>query len=97
MTVIVINEDNHGDIGIALNYYHAIKWLIGEQWIDDSTEIWSNPDEDGIYPSWTTIKEMFGEDWTDMMLDEWDMNKFNDFWRSSFYLREVEIIGTEDD
>ena len=40
MKVIVINEEAHGIIGIALNYYNAVKWLIGNDWIDNNTEVW---------------------------------------------------------
>lgn len=91
MKVIVINECNHEDIGIALNYYHAVSWLYNEGWLQDSTEIWDDDKFD-----FQTIKERFGEDWVDMMTCEWNIDKFNEFFDGSFLLRSVEVIGTEE-
>lgn len=91
MKVIIIDEDNHGDIGIALNYYHAVSWLINEGWLQDSTEIWDDDKFD-----FQTLKEKFGEDWADTMTCEWDIDNFNEFFDGSFLLRSVEVIGTEE-
>jgi len=90
MHVITINEDNHGQIGIALNYYNAVKWLINEHWIDDDTEQY-NFDTD----EWETVKSMWGDNWRDLMLDQWNRNFFNEVWEGCFYLGVEEIIGTE--
>ena len=95
MTVILIEEDNHGQIGVANNYYNAVKWLIGEHWLDDTTEVWVDCDEDDCH--WRTLSEQFGEGWADMMTDQWDINDFNSYFDGSFYLTPVEVIGTEDD
>ena len=92
MNVITINEDNHGMIGIALNYYNAVKWLIGDGWIDDYTEVAEHSENNNC--NWVRLNEIY-EDWVDRMLNEWDIDNFNDFWEGSFYLDSVEVIGSE--
>lgn len=92
--VIIINEDNHGRIGVALNYYHAVKWLIDRHWIDDDTEVYNYDTEE-----WRTVKEVLGADWASLMLNDenWNFDRFNDFWDDCFFLETEEVIGTEDE
>lgn len=92
MNVITINEDNHGMIGIALNYYNAVKWLIGDGWIDDYTEVAKHSKNGDC--NWVRLNEVY-EDWADKMLNEWDIDNFNEFWEGSFYLDSVKVIGSE--
>lgn len=92
MNVITINEDNHGMIGIALNYYNAVKWLIDDGWIDDYTEVAEHSENNNC--NWVRLNEIY-EDWADRMLNEWDINNFNEFWEGSFYLDSVKVIGSE--
>jgi len=89
MNVILINEDNHGLIGVANNYYNAADWLIINDWISDTTEICIGEDEHSY--RWKPLKDVLGEDWEDKMLDQWDINDFNDYWEGSFYLERVEV------
>lgn len=93
MKVVLINEDNHGLLGVALNYYNAVKWLIGNGWIDDNTEICTG-DDDHSY-QWDKVKNVLGEDWADKMTDEWDIDNFNDYWEGSFLLQSEDVIGGE--
>ena len=92
MNVITINEDNHGMIGIAFNYYNAVKWLIDDGWIDDYTEVAEHSENNNC--NWVRLNEIY-EDWADRMLNEWDIDNFNDFWEGSFYLDSVGVIGSE--
>jgi hypothetical protein len=85
MTVIIINEDNHGMIGVAKNYESAVKFLINGYWIEDNSEICDGED------SWIKLIDYFGEDWIDKMVLDWDINHFNNFWDGSFYLNEIEV------
>lgn len=39
MKVVVIHEKNHDQICVATNYHYAVKWLIENQWLDDTTEV----------------------------------------------------------
>lgn len=90
MTVILINEDNHGLIGVANNYFNAVSWLIDNHWIDDNTEVWNDASD-----QWEKLIDLQGEDWADRMRDEWDIDNFNYFWENSFSLNPIDIIGTD--
>lgn len=90
MNVILINEDNHGLVGVANNYYNAVKWLIAEDWISDTTEICVGENEYSY--EWKPLKEVLGEDWADKMLEQWDIENFNDYWEGSFLLQSVEVF-----
>ena len=90
MTVILINEDNHGLIGVANNYYNAVTWLINNGWIDNNTEAWNDTSN-----RWEKLIDLQGENWADRMRDEWDINNFNYFWEESFSLNPMDVIGTD--
>lgn len=90
MNVILIHEDNHGLVGVANNYYNAVKWLIANDWITDNTEICVG--EDCYNYQWQPLKEVFGEDWADKMLEQWDIDNFNDYWEGSFHLEPAEVF-----
>ena len=96
MKVITIYEDNHGQIGIALNYYNAVKWLIENDWLDDTIEVWSKSANDDWY-DWISIKEVYGENYADDILNNWDINTFNEIFAGTFLLESVDVIGTEDE
>lgn len=91
-TVILINEENHGLIGVADNYKSAFAFLINNDWINDYTEICTG--EDWHSYIWERVSEIFGEGWQDKMAD-WDIQNFNEYWRDSFFLQEIEIYRTE--
>ena len=89
-TVILINEDNHGLIGVAKDYKSALMFLLNEHWIDDYTEICI-----GDYSlEWKRVSDVFGEEWLDKMMG-WDVLNFNKYWEGSFRLSIEEVIGTE--
>ena len=86
MKAIVINEDNHGFIGLAKDYPRAVKFLIDNGWLDDYTEVWVRDTE------WARLNEVLGEDWADKM-ENWGVGNFNDYWDGSFILEEREVYG----
>ena len=86
MTVILVNEDNHGLLTVAKDYKSAVKFLISNRWIKESMKIW---DENGI--SHSRLDELFGEDVLDIMTEKWDIDSFNTFWDGNFFLNEVEV------
>ena len=86
MTVILVNEDNHGLLTVAKNYESAIKFLIDNGWIRESTECWNEK-----LNWWSPLKEVLGENCLDIMTLEWDIDDFNDFWAINFVLEEVEV------
>ncbi len=83
MTIILVNEDNHGLLTVAKDYKSAIKFLIDNRWIEESMEVWH---EDGTY---RRLDEFFGEDVLDIITEKWDIDFFNTFWDGSFFLNEV--------
>ena len=85
MTVILVNEDNHGLLTVAKDYKSAVKFLIDNRWIEESMEVWN---EDGTY---RRLDEFFGEDVLDIITEKWDIDSFNTFWDGSFFLNEVEV------
>lgn len=85
MTVIIINEDFHGFLGVAKDYNSAVAFLLDKHWIHDNAEVW---DERLNY--WVKLKDQLGEDWFDDMC-RWTINEFNDYWDGSYYLEEVEV------
>jgi hypothetical protein len=89
MTVVFIEEENHGFIGMAKDFHSAIDFLINRNWLSDSTECWW-----GEGNNYASIKEILGEDWVDEM-HEWGIENFNEFWLGSFWLHEEPVYPTE--
>lgn len=88
--IILIEEDNHGIIGVAKNYSSAIDFLIDTDWLDENFEVWVD-NEDYLTQS---IKEKLGEEWVAIIRDDWDIEQFNNFFEGSFYLTVEELYGT---
>lgn len=84
MKAIVINEDNHGFIGLAANYPWAIDFLVKENWLDGNTEVWV--DHRGYL-----LKQIF-PNWYEE-IKSWDIKKFNEFFECVFYLEPIEVYG----
>ena len=85
MRVVTIEEENHGLIGIAMTYADAIHFLVNEDWLSASTEIYCEGDE--VYKR---VIEDLGEDWLSVILD-WSMEKFCEYFEECFYLDSVEV------
>lgn len=71
--IILIWEETHGIIGVANNYYNAIKFLIKEHWLCDETQIYDDSTD-----KWVELNIFYGRNWRDVLLNEWDLDKFND-------------------
>lgn len=85
MKVVVIYEENHGMLGLALDYPNAINFLIEKGWLTSTEEIIENY-------KWFTIAEVFGENWKDK-LKELDIEKFNQYFEGCFRLEEMEVYN----
>ena len=72
-------------ICIAESYKAAVKHLFDFHWISPKDEIL-------IENQMTTLEEYFGVECVDMMVEEWDMTDFNEFWNSDFWIEEMEVI-----
>ena len=86
--VILVREDNHGLIAVALDYFSAVKFLIEENWLDDTCEI-------GIDEDLKSLQELWGDDWIDEVLALDDVDKFNDTFDGIFYLSIEKIYSAE--
>ena len=85
MDVIMVHEDNHGILGVAINYTSAIDMLVENKWLDTVlTKIYvgnyeyKTLDELGI-----TIED----------IKKWGIDKFNEEFDGLFYLGVAKIYG----
>jgi hypothetical protein len=85
MTVILVNEDNHGLLTVAKDYKSAVKFLIDNRWIEESMAVWNEDD------TYSRLDELLGEDAFDIITEKWDINSFNTFWDGCFILNEVKV------
>lgn len=65
MKVVIIEEDNHGYIGVASTMEKAIQYLISSHWIEENTEFYSKEDK-----IWKTVVEFFGKDWEEKIIHQ---------------------------
>ena len=89
-TVVLIEEDNHGLIGVAKDYPSAIVFLVNENWLDGKFEVWVD-NEDYLTQ---TIKEDLGEEWKEVVLS-WDIETFSNYFEGYFYLTIEEVYGAD--
>ena len=79
--VIIISEECHGVIGVAVDLKSAIRWLIQEDWINERTGFWVNE-------QWQTAKQLFGKHWRERLVEQDE-----DFFDGGFYFYERDLIG----
>ena len=79
--VIIISEENHGVIGVAVDLESAIRWLIQTDWINASTDFW-------VGGKFQTAEELFGIYWREKLVDQKE-----DFFEGGFYFYEKDLIG----
>lgn len=85
MKVIVIEEENHGMIGIAKSYADAVHMLVNQDWLSELTEIYK---ED--FDKTVLLVEDLGEEWFAKLL-EWSIKQFNECFDGCFYFTEEEV------
>lgn len=90
MKVLLINEDNHGVIGVAKDVDSVVSFLIKENWLHENTDI-CHDEGDGW--TWDPIKEVCGKDW-EHFLRSLTVEQFNEVWEGCFYLEEEKVFGT---
>lgn len=83
-TAVVIYEDNHGMVGLAVDYESAIDFLVLNKWLSPKMELLL---EDN---SLSTIEEDLGENWL-QLIRLWPMKEFNNYFDGLLYL-DVEKI-----
>jgi hypothetical protein len=88
MTVIVIDEENHGLLGVAKDYKAAIKYLCQTNWLTKDTEMNQYDEEKGW--EYIPISKILGENVIET-LSLWTITEFNDFFEGMFALWEEEV------
>lgn len=88
-TLIIVSEDNHGDICWATSWDNALKWLLDDEdgcgWLDEGVEIYADDD------SLRSIGEVFGDNWADKVRSM-TMEQFNEVFDCTFYAREERLV-----
>lgn len=88
--VVVIHEDNHGMIGLAISYKNAVKFLIENNWLDGRTEIVQEDD------TIITVQEDLGEDWQNVIIEKWNsFARFNEYFEGLFHLGKEEVYEAD--
>ena len=57
MKVVAVYEDNHGMLAIVKDYQAGVRYLLNNEWIDETTEM---QDEDNKYH---LLTDFIGADW----------------------------------
>lgn len=78
-TAVVIYEDNHGMVGLAVDYESAIDFLVSNEWLLPTTELLL--DDNSI----STVEEDLGENWL-QLIRLWPMKVFNNYFDGLLYL-----------
>ena len=94
MKVVVINEDNHGFIGVAKDLHSAIHFLINEHWITECSEVWHSETKDWKPLSYH-IEESSFTNMIDFLYNKVDNDQ--DFFDDWFYFEEEEVYETKDE
>lgn len=86
MSVVLVYDEDVTLLGVAKNYKAAIDFLVNKGYLSDSMQIYDQ--ESNHY---VRIDEYYGENWLDVIRDEWDVENFNEFcW---LLLDEWDVIG----
>ena len=90
MKVIVINEENHGEIGIAVSMKAAFQYLVDAEWITSKTEFYIND-------SWVELGKIMWDAGLAVTRDNivfWCMQHASDdeLWDGMFYFSAEEVI-----
>lgn len=90
-TVIIINEECHGFIGVAKNMREAFKFLLDFNWINGKTEIFE-PHSNDEFTYLDDIREEFDYDnLLDTLLFLWNCDE--SYFEGQFYFSEENVYG----
>ena len=68
--IVVINEDCHGQIGVATTYKAALQWLIKSGWMECATEASLCEEGEWQYKPIEELANSFGyDDWKDFLFE----------------------------
>ena len=85
MRIILIEEENHGLIGVVTRKNLILPWLVRENWINQFTEIYD--EKTGEYRS---LKDVFGLTWYQSLI-ALNFDDFCDLFDGVFCFSEEEV------
>lgn len=96
MKIIIITEENHGDIGVATSMKAAFQFLIESDWLTTAFDLY-----DEATGAWYTLGDVFeskGIESTKQNILAWAMEYADDWrmWDGAFYFHEDTIYEEED-
>lgn len=98
-TIIVIREENHGQIGVATTYKAALQWLIKSGWVECFTEASLCEEGGWKYKPIEDLANSFGyDDWKEFLFEilRQSTDDFRDLLDPmGFYLSEQELHEEE--
>jgi hypothetical protein len=92
MKVYLIDEENHGQIGVAASYKAALQFLIASDWVRSRSEIWVSNENERWGGHEVPLVELYGENWKEKFLQFSDEQLEN----MGFYICEVDVFEEED-
>ena len=85
--VIVIDEDNHGIVGVAKTLDGVFDCLCDGDWLHDGTPVWDEEEN-----NYNDLVQVFGPTWNEIIKEKLKtISDFNTFFEGVFYLEEFEI------
>ena len=82
-SVIVINEECHGFIGVARDVPSVIDFLYQNDWLNEYTEI-------HLVYNWSSVRNVYGENWREYF-KECTLDELQNIFDGCFYLHEEKV------
>ena len=84
--IAVFDADNDDFICIAKDYYSAVSYLLEHNYLNDNLQFFDWDTGNSV-----PLKSFF-PNYKEIILNEWDINKFNTFFCDDFRLEKVNIF-----
>ena len=93
MTVIIIEEESHGGIGVAKDMESAFQYLIDTKWITENTELFepTEGEEHGWFPISRAMTDL-RRNLFDTLMFLWECDP--EYFDGSFYFTVADVYGT---
>jgi len=93
MTVIIIDEESHGGIGVAKDMKSAFQFLVDNKWITEDTELFepTEGEEYGWFPISRAMTDL-RRSLLDTLMFLWNCDP--EYFFGSFSFTEAEVYGT---
>lgn len=93
MTVIIIEEESHGGIGVAKDIESAFQYLVDTKWITENTQFFEpNPDCPDEFHYLGDIMKDLDRNIVDTLVFLWECDP--EYFDGSFYFTVADVYGT---